>query len=71
MLILHTSALTTRGFKEKDFEIIAELLHDTCKLALNIQEKNGKLLKHFENNLKNNEKVKILNNIVQSSASSF
>jgi glycine hydroxymethyltransferase len=66
-----TSALTTRGFKEKDFEIIAELLHETCKLALNIQEKNGKLLKHFENNLKNNEKVKILNNIVQSFASSF
>ena len=66
-----TSALTTRGFKEKDFEIIAELLHETCKLALNIQEKNGKLLKHFENNLKNNEKVKILNNIVQSFSSSF
>lgn len=66
-----TSALTTRGFKENDFKIIGELLHETCKLAINIQDKEGKQLKNFEINIKQNEKVKVLNNIVQSFASKF
>jgi glycine hydroxymethyltransferase len=66
-----TSALTTRGFKETDFKIIGELLHETCKLAMKIQDKEGKLLRNFEENLKSNQKVKVLNNIVQSFASVF
>lgn len=40
-------ALTTRGFSTKDFETIAELLHQACLLALRIQadqEKQGKKL---------------------------
>jgi glycine hydroxymethyltransferase len=66
-----TSALTTRGLLEKDFEIIAELLHETCILALSIQVESGKFLKDFENILRKNNKVKVLNNIIQSYASTF
>lgn len=65
-----TSALTTRGFKEKEFDIIAELLHEACKLGLIIQKK-SKFLKYFQNDLETHEDVKILNNIVQSFASQY
>lgn len=66
-----TAALTTRGFKENDFVIIAELLHETCQLGIEIQKNSGKFLKDFEKELKNNKKINVLNNIVQSFASNF
>jgi glycine hydroxymethyltransferase len=41
-------ALTTRGFKETDFEAIGNLLDDCVKLAVSLQKKSGsKLLKDF------------------------
>ena len=67
-----TAALTTRNFKEHDFIIIAELLHETCQLALAIQESiNSKLLKDFEKALQKNDRIKQLNNIIQGFSSSF
>jgi len=32
-----TPALTSRGFKEADFEKVGEMLHETCQLALEVQ----------------------------------
>jgi glycine hydroxymethyltransferase len=67
-----TSALTTRNFKQTDFIIIAKLLHETCQLALVIQDSiDSKLLKDFEKELQKNDKIKQLNNIIQAFASSF
>ena len=40
-------AMTSRGLKEKDFEQIAEFLHQVLQLCKEIQEKHGKLLKDF------------------------
>lgn len=68
---LGTSALTTRGMKEVHFKIIAELLHETCKLALDIQEGKGKFLKDFCFALDIDSRVKNLDNIVQGFASRF
>jgi glycine hydroxymethyltransferase len=36
---LGTPALTTRGFLENDFDIVAEYLHQGCQIALDIQTK--------------------------------
>lgn len=67
-----TAALTTRNFKDTDFVIIAELLHEACKLALEIQSTmESKSLKEFEEYLKTNGKVKILKNIIKSWAYQF
>ena len=45
---LGTPALTTRGFLEKDFEWVAEYLHEAVQIGLKVQEKaNSKLLKDF------------------------
>ncbi len=49
-----TSAMTTRGCKEKEFVVIANLIHDCIKLGLKCQVNNKKLV-DFKNNLKNYE----------------
>ena len=46
-----TAALTTRGFKEKDFEKVAEILDNVIKLCILIQEKSGKPLVNFVNSI--------------------
>jgi glycine hydroxymethyltransferase len=66
-----TSALTSRDFKEKDFIIVAELLHEACLLALDIQKTSGKLLKDFVKAIETSEKVKVLRNIIKSFATQF
>ena len=38
---LGTAALTTRGFKENDFIVVAKLLHRLINLAIKIQESMG------------------------------
>ena len=43
-----TSALTTRGFLEKDFIEVANLLDKTIKLTIDIQKKSGKKLIDFK-----------------------
>lgn len=43
-----TPALTTRGFKEADFERVGEFLHRAVQIAMRIQSKSGKLLADFQ-----------------------
>lgn len=50
-----TPALTTRGFLEEDFIIVANLLDKTIKLGIDIQNKSGKKLKDFKNSLEEDE----------------
>jgi glycine hydroxymethyltransferase len=44
---LGTPALTTRGFTERDFEQVAEFLHQAVQIALDIQKTKGKALADF------------------------
>jgi len=46
-LRLGTPALTSRGFKEVDFEQVADFLDQAVKISLRIQEKGGKKLTDF------------------------
>ena len=47
-----TSALTTRGFNEKDFEFVADCIKDCIDLSITIQNNYGKKLKDFINAFK-------------------
>ena len=54
---LGTSSLTTRGFKENEFIVIAKLLHKLIQIAIEIQKISGKNINSFCNVLKNNHKL--------------
>jgi glycine hydroxymethyltransferase len=55
---LGAPALTSRSFKERDFEQIAELLHQAVQIALKAQSLSGsKLVKDFVVTLTTNEEV--------------
>ncbi|KAJ3085811.1 Serine hydroxymethyltransferase 4 [Quaeritorhiza haematococci] len=64
-------ALTSRSFKEADFEQVAEFLHRACQLALKVQSETGKLIKDFVVALEKNEEVKALRADVEAFARSF
>ena len=64
-------ALTSRAFKESDFEQIGEFLHEACLLALSIQSNSGKMLKDFVLAMENNPKIADLKARVESFARSF
>jgi glycine hydroxymethyltransferase len=67
-----TPALTTRGFKEKDFVKVAEFLIEALKLAQEIQKKcKSKKLKDFIPLLKDNKHLLELKQKVESFAQSF
>ena len=55
-----TPALTTRGFTEDDFKIVAHFLDRAVHIALKIQNEHGKLLKNFVPALKNDDELKEL-----------
>lgn len=47
---LGTSAMTSRGFKEKDFKFVADIVNQICDLAIEIQIKcNSRMLRDFMN----------------------
>jgi glycine hydroxymethyltransferase len=46
---LGTSAMTSRGFKQKEFETISEFINDICNNGIKLQKKYGKNLKEFKN----------------------
>jgi glycine hydroxymethyltransferase len=48
-----TSALTTRGFKEKDFLKVGELLHKCFELCIKVQNVSGKKLVDFKKAIQN------------------
>lgn len=64
-------ALTTRGFKEKDFEQVADYLHRGLQIGIEIQLTTGKKLKDFEAGMKNNKKIADLKREVEEFASNF
>ncbi|RRT85876.1 hypothetical protein B296_00001167 [Ensete ventricosum] len=66
-----TPAMTSRGLIEKDFEQIAEFLHQAVTLCLSIQKEHGKLLKDFNKGLANNKDIEELKAAVDKFASSF
>jgi len=57
---LGSSALTTRGLKEADFEKVAEFLSRGVELAVEVQKETGKPLKDFLAGLNGNAKVAAL-----------
>ena len=68
---LGTSAMTTRGFKEKEFENVALLLDRCANIAITIQEKHGKMLRDFVLGLENNEEIEKIKLDVNSIASKY
>lgn len=68
---LGTPALTSRGFKEKDMEKVAEFLDRGVKIAIEIQSKVGKLMKDFTPAVENSEEIKNLRHEVEEFASKF
>jgi len=68
---LGTPALTSRGFKEKEMEKIAEFLDRGVKIAIEIQSKVGKLMKDFTPAVENSEEIKNLQHEVEEFASKF
>ena len=68
---LGTAALTTRGFKENDFIVVAKLLHRLINLAIKIQEEHGKPLKKFEAALSEYEELNDIRKEVNEFAGKF
>jgi glycine hydroxymethyltransferase len=66
-----TPALTSRGFKEADFEVVASFLDRVVQLALKIQEKSGNELAQFKSALKDHVEVAQLRHEIESFASKF
>ncbi|KAF3796027.1 Serine hydroxymethyltransferase 4 [Nymphaea thermarum] len=66
-----TPAMTSRGLVEKDFEQVAEFLHQAVTFALKIQTEHGKLLKDFNKGLANNKDIDDLKTAVEKFAASF
>lgn len=69
---LGTTPLTTRGMNENDFITVANLLDETIKLALTIQEKSGKKLVDFKKELENHKnEIETIKNKVNEFANKF
>jgi len=66
-----TAALTTRGFSEEHFVIIAQLLHRGVKIAQDIQSKVGKMMVDFEPAVRKSEDVVALRHDVEAFAKQF
>ncbi|RWW09702.1 hypothetical protein GW17_00026796 [Ensete ventricosum] len=69
--LCRTPAMTSRGLVEKDFEQIAEFLHQAVTLCLSIQKEHGKLLKDFNKGLVNNKDIEELKAAVEKFSASF
>ena len=63
--------MTSRGLLEKDFEQIAEFLHQAITVTLNIQKEHGKLLKDFNKGLANNKEIEALKAAVEKFSASY
>jgi len=68
---LGAPALTSRGFKEADFEKIIDFLDRVVKISVSIQEAHGKKLQDFVAALPNNAELKALKAEVEAFANSF
>lgn len=66
-----TPALTTRGFKEGDFEQVADFLHRCLQVAIKVQDGKKLKLSTFLGKLKDNEEIKQIADEVAKFASQF
>lgn len=68
---LGSPALTSRGLKEEHFVKIAEFLDQAIKIAVQLQEKHGKLLKDFQSAIESSDDVKNLRKLIEEFSRSF
>jgi len=68
---LGTPALTTRGMKEAEMEVIGKYLLKSIEISKRIQEKSGKKLVDFVNVLHTDEEVKAVSEEVKAFARQF
>ncbi|XP_035210678.1 serine hydroxymethyltransferase, mitochondrial-like isoform X2 [Stegodyphus dumicola] len=72
---LGAPALTSRNFKEKDFEQVVEFIDQAVKIALEVKKKSGKTVKEFKAYLETDDdikaKIKSLRSDVEKFASAF
>lgn len=68
---LGTPAMTTRGMKEADMEIVAEFLLKGIEISQRIQAKAGKQLKDFLPALEEDEEIKAVGEQVKAFASKY
>ncbi|KAJ1550484.1 Serine hydroxymethyltransferase, cytosolic, partial [Nowakowskiella sp. JEL0078] len=66
-----TPALTSRSFKESDFEKVASFLDRAAQVALKLQSTSGKLLKDFVIAAEKDQDVKILREEIEKFSRSF
>jgi glycine hydroxymethyltransferase len=66
-----TPAVTTRGMKEEDMDVIAEYLDRAIRICLDIQSKSGKKIDEFVTALKTNEDIVKLSNEVEDFSKKF
>ena len=55
---LGTPAMTSRGFGEKEFKMLAFFLKEIADIGMEIQNKYGKLLNDFKKGLENDQEIK-------------
>jgi len=67
---LGTSAMTTRGLEEEDFKIIAMFIKELADIAIEIQNKYGKLMTEFKKGFED-EEIKIKLGIIKKSVNRF
>lgn len=70
-MVAGTTAMTTRGCIEADFEIIADILLKAAHITNAIQREHGKLLKGFLKGIENNKDIIELRTRVENFASQF
>jgi glycine hydroxymethyltransferase len=70
-LRLGSPALTSRGLKEDDFAVIAAFLDRGIKIALEIQNKTGKMMKDFLPALEQSTSVTALRGEIEQFAKQF
>lgn len=68
---LGTAALTTRGFSESDFEVVAGFLDRVIKISVAAQEKSGKKLVDFVAAIEKSEELKAVKKEVEEFAQKF
>lgn len=70
-ILAGTPALTSRNFKNKDFEYVVELLDRACVIAHEAKAKSGKKLVDFKATLQNDADVKAKVDTLQKEVNEF
>lgn len=68
---LGTPAITTRGMKEEEMDIIVGFMERVLKICVSVQETSGKKLVDFTAGVEKCEDIKVLNKDVQEFSSKF